>query len=259
MFERSRFFIVDMDGTFYLGDSMIPHADEALRYLVRMGKDYFFFSNNSSHSVETCRARLERIGFSVPGEKIILSSHVAGEYLRRIYPGACIYVLGNRNLKECIRSMGIPVASKKENADVLLLGYDTDLTYARLCAACDLIRAGKPYLATHPDVNCPVPGGFVPDIGAMIEMIAASTGKRPRVLGKPMRASVDYLVKRLQCRRDELVFVGDRLETDIRIGADHGIPTVLVLTGASTAEMAKLCAYSPSLIINSIADLPKYF
>ena len=258
LFEKTKFFIVDMDGTFYLGNNIIPGADDALRAVQESGRDYYFFSNNSSHSVETCRSRLERIGFPVPADKVILSTFVAGRFLLREYPGKPVYLLGNSNLYALFRSMGVPIATGETDAQIVMLGFDTDLTYARIRTACDLIRAGKPFFATHPDVNCPVPGGFIPDAGAMIEMFYASTGVRPRILGKPMTASVDYLTRRLLCERDELAFIGDRLETDIRIGTDHNIPTVLVLSGATTAEMAQRSSIRPTLILSSLAELPRY-
>ena len=237
MFEDTKYFIVDMDGTFYLGDTLIPGADEALRYVERTGRSYYFYTNNSSNSIETCRARLRHIGFV-------------------FHPGKTVYLLGNENLRQVMVETGVPLV--QDSPDIVLLGFDTDLTYQRIWDACRFLTNGALYYATHPDVNCPIAGGFKPDTGAMIEMFAASTGRRPVVLGKPMQPTVDYLTRKLRCRPQELAFVGDRLETDIRIGAQRGIPTVLVLSGATDEAVLAASGLQPTVVLSSLADLPHY-
>lgn len=256
MFGKTKYFIVDMDGTFYLGDKMIPGADQFVRKVQNSGRDYFFFSNNSSHSAASCRDRLERIGFPVPEEKILLSSFVTTAYIRAHYPGKTVYLLGNGNLYDCFRQAGIPL--EDEAPDIVVLGFDTDLTYERIRKACNFIANGAVYLATHPDRNCPVGGGFMPDAGSMIEMFAASTGKYPVVLGKPMTPTVDYLTQKLHCKPEEMAFVGDRLETDIRIGTDHGIPTALVFSGVTDANTLKASSIRPTVAVDSLRDLALY-
>ena len=256
MFERTKNFIIDMDGTLYLGDSLIPGADDCLRRIEESGRNYYFFSNNSSNSIDICCARLAKIGFAVPREKVMLSSYVAALTVRRDYPGKSVYLLGNRNLYDVFREMDVPLA--QENADIVMLGFDTDLTYERIRKACRMIADGAVYMATHPDVNCPTPDGYIPDTGSMIEMFAASTGRYPQVLGKPMQATVDYLTETLSCSREELAFVGDRLETDIRVGVDHGVPSVLVLSGVTDEKLARESSIRPDLILPSLRELAAY-
>ena len=256
MFERTKYFIIDMDGTLYLGDTLIPGADECLRRIEESGRDYYFFSNNSSNSIDICCARLANVGVPVPREKVMLSSYVAALTVKRDYPGKRVYLLGNGNLYDVFREMDVPLA--QEDADIVMLGFDKDLTYERIRKACRMIANGAVFMATHPDVNCPTPDGYIPDTGAMIEMFAASTGKYPQVLGKPMKATVDYLTQTLSCSRDELAFVGDRLETDIRVGTDHGVPAVLVLTGVTDEEAVRQSSIRPDLILPSLRDLADY-
>ena len=256
MFQNTKYFIVDMDGTFYLGDTIIPGADEALRAVEASGRQYFFFTNNSSNSVQTCCDRLHNIGFPTPTKKILMSSYVAADHILQYHPGKTVYLLGNGNLRAVMREMGVPLV--RDNPDIVLLGFDTTLTYARIWKACRFIANGALFYATHPDVNCPLLGGFNPDTGAMIEMFAASTGVRPIVLGKPTQATVDSLTRRLQCKPTELAFIGDRLETDIRIGADRGIPTVLVLSGATDEQTLAASHIHPTLVLPTLADLVHY-
>jgi len=255
--QHAQYFIFDMDGTFYLGERMIPGADAFAHALARAGLEYRFFTNNSSNSVALCQERLRRMGFEAALEDIILSSDVAADYLNAHFPGARVYLLGNERLTGDMLRAGIQLV--EERPDLVLLGFDTTLDYGKITKAANWIAAGLPYYATHPDVNCPAAGGFLPDTGAMISLFEASAGRRPVIFGKPERFTVDYLLKRLECRPEQLVFVGDRLETDIAIGARHGIPCALVLTGVTTREAYEAQReVRADLVVESIGDLAAY-
>ena len=257
LFAQTKYFIFDMDGTFYLGDHMIPGADVFARRLHGIGLDYRFFTNNSSNSAAVCSARLARMGFPTPEERIVLSGDVAADWLNTHRPGARVYLLGNERLTADMERAGIRLV--QEEPDLILLGFDTTLDFVKITKAANWIAAGLPYYATHPDKNCPMGEGFWPDTGSMIALFEASTGRRPVVLGKPMRTTVDYLTRLLRCEPEELVFVGDRLETDIAIGADHGIPSVLVLTGVtSLADYEAQREVKAGLVVGSMAKIGAY-
>ncbi|MCL2301355.1 MAG: HAD-IIA family hydrolase [Firmicutes bacterium] len=257
LFERTKYFIFDMDGTFYLGDRMIPGAGDFARSLKAKGLDYRFFTNNSSNNEEVCMAKLARMGFPVEPGRVVLSSDVAADYLNTHCPGAGVYLLGNERLTADMLRAGIRLV--QEAPDLILLGFDTTLTFEKITKAANWIAAGLPYYATHPDRNCPMGEGFWPDTGSMIALFEASAGRRPVVLGKPMRTTVDYLTRRLNCAPEELVFVGDRLETDIAIGAKHGIPSVLVLSGVTSREDYEAqTQVKAGLVVESMAALVNY-
>ena len=257
LFERTKYFILDMDGTFYLGDRMIPGAGGFVRSLAGKGLDYRFFTNNSSNSEQVCLNKLERMGFPVEPGHVVLSSDVAADYLNTHRPDAGVYLLGNERLTSDMLRAGIRLV--QEDPDLVLLGFDTTLTFEKIARAANWIAQGLPYYATHPDRNCPMGEGFWPDTGSMIALFEASAGRRPVVFGKPERTTVDYLTRRLQCSPEELCFVGDRLETDIAIAARHGIPSVLVLTGVTTlAEYETQDDIKAGLIVESMANLGKY-
>ena len=257
LFARTKYFIFDMDGTFYLGDQMIPGAGGFARRLPEIGLDYLFFTNNSSNSEEVCMAKLAKMGFPVEPGRVALSGDVAADYLNAHCPGARVYLLGNERLTQDMLRAGITLV--QDDPDFILLGFDTTLNYEKITKAANWLAAGLPYYATHPDKNCPMKEGFLPDTGSMIALFEASTGRRPTVFGKPERFTVDYLVKRLGCAPEELVFVGDRLETDIAIGHRHGIPSALVLTGVTTREdyeaQDKIQA---GLVCESLAEIWEY-
>lgn len=255
-FAKTKYFIIDMDGTFYLGNHLIDGADTFIEKLTASGRDFRFFTNNSSNNVEVCCKKLANMGFPVAEDKIIISSHVTAAYLNREHSGQRIYLLGNERLTGDLLEKGINLV--EDAPDVIVLGFDTTLTYEKISKAANWIAQGVTYIATHPDLNCPMAEGFMPDTGSMIEMFAASTGKRPKVMGKPMEETVNYVTELLGCERDEIAFVGDRLATDIAIGANHGIPSALVLSGVTTLEEYEAGDIKATVVVDDLAALSRY-
>lgn len=257
MLKDTKYFIIDMDGTFYLGDNMIEGASEFTDYLPEKGKDFYFFTNNSSHDAAECLAKLNKIGYPVPEEKVIISSHVAIDFIKRKRAGKSIYLLANENFtRDCVKA-GLKLTDK--NPDIVLLGFDTTLTYEKINKAANFIADGAEYIATHPDKNCPLAVGFMPDTGSMIEMFAASTGRYPDlIMGKPYEYTVDYVTHMLSCERSEICFVGDRLETDIAIGMKNGTKSVLVYSGVTTPEMYEKSDIKATLAVQSLKMLKEY-
>lgn len=250
-------FLLDLDGTVYLEDSWIPGAVDFLKALEAGGRRYFFLTNNSSRCAEDYVAKFRRMGFPVAKEQIISSGEVTAEYVRAHFPGKGVFVLGNESLRREFTGRGIPLC--EEEAEVLVTGFDTTLTYRTMTIACNLARRGMPYIATHPDVNCPVQGGFVPDIGAIEAFIAASAGRRPDViLGKPHAGIVDYALRRAGARRAHTAMVGDRLYTDIPAGVRNGLVSVFVLSGEGTLEELPRYAEQPDLIFTSVKEMTEW-
>lgn len=138
------------------------------------GRDFYFFTNNSSNNVASCRDKLAKMGLPVDEKRVIISSHVTIDFLKRHRPGKSVYLLGNERLTGDFKAAGINLVEK--DPDIVVLGFDTTLTYQKLWNAAKYIANGAEYIATHPDLNCPTADGFMPDTGSMIELFAASTG-----------------------------------------------------------------------------------
>lgn len=254
LLQTVKCFLLDLDGTVYLEESWIPGAVEFLEKVESSGRQYFFLTNNSSRCAEDYVEKFRRMGFPVGKEKIIASGEVTAEYVKTHYPHEPVFVLGNESLKREFTSRGIPLA--EENAQVLVTGFDTTLTYRTMTIACDLARSGVPYIATHPDFNCPVKGGFIPDIGAIEAFIAASANRHPDViLGKPYGGIVEYALKRAEVKRCETAMVGDRLYTDIPAGVRNGLLSIFVLSGEGKLEELPRYAEQPHLIFSSVKEL----
>ncbi len=248
---QTRCFLLDMDGTFYLGDRLLDGALRFIDTLRVQGRDFLFLTNNSSKHRGQYAEKITRLGLPIPEDKVLTSGEAAAVYLRARHPGAKIYVVGTPSLEEEFRAHGFLL--DEAAPDLVVLGFDTTLTYAKLWRLCDLVRAGLPYIATHPDFNCPTETGYMPDIGAMIAFVHASTGRNPDiVIGKPNRMIVEAAATRLGLPVEALAMIGDRLYTDIALGQSAGIPTVLVLSGETRREDLDGSPFRPDYIFENL-------
>ena len=249
-------FLLDMDGTIYLGDALIQDAAHFLEVLESEGKDYLFLTNNSSKNRRSYSEKFARLGMPVPEEKILTSGEATALYLKTLRPESRLYVMGTPDLESEFCTAGFKL--DETNPDLVVLGFDTSLTYARLWKLCDFVRMGLPYIATHPDFNCPTDNGLMPDIGAMIAFVKASTGREPdEIIGKPNRGIVEAAQQKMGLAREDLAMIGDRLYTDVALGQTNQILTVLVLSGETTAEDASNSIHVPDYIfphIGAVAD-----
>lgn len=250
-------FLLDMDGTLYLGDRMLEGSLDFLAKVRDTGRSVLFLTNNSSKSAEVYLEKLKRLGVEEPFLNVLTSGQATGRYALTHFTGRKAYVLGNDLLRKELSDMGLPMDD--EHPDYVLIGYDTTLNYAKLTRVCDLVRDGLPYIATHPDFNCPTETGFAPDIGAIIAFIEASAGRRPdAVIGKPNEGIVDEALRITGLGRGELAMVGDRLYTDIATGVRFGMTSILVLTGEATLADVKTSPFQPDLIFERLSGMNEY-
>ena len=246
-------YLLDMDGTVYLGGHLLPGAKEFITYLGDQNIPFLFLTNNSSKDSSLYQQKLHSLGIKVDQENIYTSGQAAAQYLTKNNPGAKVYVVGTKSLILEMQVKGFNVV--EEDPDLVLLGFDTTLTYAKLWKLCDFVRDGVPYYATHPDINCPTEDGYMPDIGAMIAFVEASTERRPDVIiGKPNRPMIEAISEKLRIPEKNLAMVGDRLYTDIAMG-QLGLITILVLSGETSPEEAAQSAYQADLQVENLAAL----
>ena len=247
-------FLLDMDGTFYLGNQLLEGSLDFIEKLRATGREFMFLTNNSSHSAQFYVQKLARMGLEIDRRHILTSGEATCEKLHELYPGKRAFVLGNEFLVEEFAEAGIAVDN--ENPEIVVIGFDTTLDYKKMTAVCDFVRAGLPYIATHPDFNCPVEHGFIPDIGAIMAFIEASTGRRPElVVGKPNIGIVQAAQRRTGRRIDEMAMVGDRLYTDIETGLRSGMLSILVMTGETTEATLAASPTRPDLKFGRLSDM----
>lgn len=250
-------FLLDMDGTIYLGDELIDGSKRFLETIKQKGKRYIFLTNNSSKNKETYVDKLNNLGIQASAEEVFTSGEATTMYLKKQKEGAKIFLLGTEALEEeFIREGFILEKERHKNIDYVVLGFDTTLTYEKLWAACEYISEGVEYIATHPDFNCPLPNDkFMPDAGAMAAFIEASTGKTPKVIGKPNKEVVESIALKYGLNKEDMVMVGDRLYTDIKTGENAGIASVLVYSGETKEEDYKNSEIRADYVFNSVKDM----
>jgi 4-nitrophenyl phosphatase len=252
-----RCFLLDMDGTFYLGERLIEGALKFIEVLNEQNCDYLFLTNNSSKDSQQYAEKITRLGLPIARGKVLTSGEATAMHIQGQKPGARVYIVGTLALENEFRERGFVLTD--EAPDFIVLGFDTTLTYAKLWKLCDLVRAGVPYIATHPDYNCPTETGFMPDIGATIAFVKASTGREPDlIVGKPNRLLVEKAAERTGLPLSAMCMIGDRLYTDIALGATAGIPTILVLSGETKADEVEGSPYQPSYIFQNLGAVAEY-
>ncbi|MDR0286742.1 MAG: HAD-IIA family hydrolase [Clostridiales bacterium] len=254
------YFLLDMDGTLYLGDELIPGAKRLTEEIKTQGKRALYITNNSSKGVNQYVDKLRKLGIDAEPEDFFTSAHALVRYLSNVKSGASLYLMGTPDLEEFVSQGGFKLVKKYgEVIDYVVLGFDTTLTYEKIRIACDYLTDGVEFIATHPDLVCPVEGGrFIPDCGSMLEMFKAATKRTPSVIiGKPNTYIVDMIIEELNCKKTEIAIVGDRLKTDILTAINAGVTSVAVLSGETTLEEIKNSIYKPDYIVSSVYDIYK--
>lgn len=253
-------FLLDMDGTIYHENTLIPGTIDFFKKLNLSGKQYAFMSNNSSKGSDSYLKKLKNLGLEATDKQIISSVTVTIDYLKRNYPiDAKIYLVGTESLRNNLINSGlniVPSYYRKQDVDICLLGYDTELTYSKLEGICFHISNGADYIATNCDLRCPVKNNrFIPDCGAIAKMIECATGKLPTFLGKPEPEIVYTASKIFNVSIDHIMCIGDRLYTDIAVGINAGAKSALVLTGEAQIEDLETSSYKPTYVFESIKNL----
>ncbi len=249
-------FLLDLDGTFYLGDTLFPCSLGFIRRLEELGKKYIFVTNNSSRNAAYYIAKLTKMGVRLQPDQVFTSGEATRYFLKNNQYSNNIYLVGTPDLEEEFRQAGYNLAG--DNPATVVLGFDLTLTYSKLRRACDLIRNGVPFIATHPDFNCPTPEGPIPDCGSFIEAIKASTGVSPKIIGKPYPEMVAALCVKFDLDRQSVAMIGDRLYTDIAMGQQSGITSILVLSGETRIGDLEGSPFQPDLIAADLGEVAEW-
>lgn len=256
--REKKLFLLDMDGTIYLGDRLFDGVRELLAEIRRRGGEYVFITNNSSRSVADYMAKLIRLGISdVTEENFFTSAQAAALLFREKYPDTLVYVQGTRSFVAEMKKEGLRVTEEPcDGIGAMLVGYDAEITAAKMENTCRLLtERDLPYYATNPDWVCPTSFGYVPDCGSMCEGYFRATGKRPVFIGKPEPAMIEIVAKKRGVPTRDILVVGDRLYTDIASGLRAGVDTLCVLSGEVTWEEVVAADRKPAYTLDRITDI----
>ena len=250
-----RGWLLDLDGTVYVGERLIPGAGEAIRALRESGRRLAFLSNKPLQTRADYAVKLTRLGIPAAPDDVINSSLVLARHLRGLDPGAPVYVIGERPMLDELQAHGFEVRDD-ERVRWVVIAFDRTFTYAKLNIALQAVRGGARLIATNPDRTCPVEGGEIPDCAGMIAAVEAVTDTKVElIVGKPSPIILEVALRALGCAASESVIVGDRVETDMVMGKRLGLATILVLSGVTHADDPRIAALAPDHVLRSVREL----
>lgn len=250
-----RGWLLDLDGTVYLGEQLIPGAADAIAALRGAGRRVAFLSNKPLQTRDDYAAKLTRLGVPAAADEVINSSLVLARHLHALDPGAPVYVIGEPPMQAEMAAHGFEVRND-ERVRWVVIAFDRTFTYAKLNTALQAVRGGARLIATNPDRTCPVEGGEIPDCAGMIAAVEAVTDtKVETIVGKPSPIILEVALRALGCVAHESVIVGDRVETDIAMGKQLGLATILVLSGVTRSDDPRIAALAPDHVLRSVREL----
>jgi len=252
-------FIFDLDGTIYRSDQLIPGAEGVIRLIRENKRKVVFLSNKPIQTREDYASKLTRLGIPTQPDEVINSTFVMTNYLKKIGPQARLFVVGETPFIEELRRAGFKITDDPKQIEYVVVAFDRTFDYGKLNVAFQAIRLGAHFVATNPDRTCPVEGGEIPDCAGMIAAIEAVTGKRVEIIvGKPSPLILQTALEVMGLKPEDCLLIGDRLETDIKMGKEFGMATGIVLTGVTDEKTLKEYKHSPiqpDFVFQSIADV----
>lgn len=246
-------FLLDMDGTIYLGSILLPGAKEFVEYLMNNNKKFLFFTNNPTKDVFSYSEKLQRFGFQVTEKQILTSGQATIEFLKRETTYRRLFTIAPPSFEKELKNAGFDLV--EDHPDAVLLSFDTTLTYEKLRKATYWLLREVPYIATNPDFVCPTEEGPIPDCGSIAQLLLACTGREPIYIGKPNPTMIRMALHILDMPAEKTAMIGDRLYTDMEMAYRSGVTSILVLSGESTLEQALKYHRRPDYIFPSLKQV----
>jgi len=244
--------ISDLDGVAYRGARPIPESVRAFRIWHARGVPYAFVTNNSTKSSAQFAAKLADMGIPATAPQVFNTISAVEELLRRRWPpGSPVFAIGEAPLLGALEEAGYRLTGT--DAEVVILGFDSDLSYAKLRTAVRAALAGATIIATNPDVLTPVHDGYDPCVGVLTAAVTAAVPNAiPIVVGKPHPFMVEQALAHIGTTKAETVMIGDQVATDVIAGQRAGLRSVLL---AGDIPFNSVAGVVPDRIISSVLDL----
>ena len=252
-FNEKKGFICDMDGVIYHGNQILPGVAEFIDWLHRENKEYLFLTNNSGYTPKELQQKLARMGLDVSEEHFYTSALATAAFLKKQDPGCSVYAIGEAGLLNALYDAGITM--NDVNPDYVVVGESKSYSLDTLTKATNLVLKGAKLIGANSDLTGPIENGIMPACRALVAPIELATGKQAYFCGKPNPLMMRTGLEILGCHSAEAVMVGDRMDTDVIVGMESGMSTVLVLSGVSTRETVDTFAYRPSIILDGVGSI----
>lgn len=251
--QSRKAFICDMDGVIYHGNRLLTGVHEFVEWLNAEEKAFLFLTNNSAKTPRELQEKMLRLGLEIGEEHFYTSALATAAFLSQQCPGGTAFVIGETGITNALYNVGFSM--NDSNPDYVVVSESSTYNYEKLEHAVNLVRNGAKLIGTNPDLTGPTETGITPATGALIAPIELATGAKAYFVGKPNPLMMRHALKKVGCRREDTVIIGDRMDTDIIAGIESEITTVLVLSGVTTREDLKRFAYRPRYILNGVGDI----
>ena len=246
-------YLIDMDGVLMRGSEPIPGASEFIGRLVERQAKFLILTNNSMYTPRDLQIRLRRSGLEVPVGSIYTSAMATAEFLHSQHQGGTAYVIGEAGLTTALHEIGYGLVDV--DPDYVVVGETTAYSFQRITQAVRMIAGGARFVATNRDVAAPGEGGIVPATGAIAALISSTTGVQPYFVGKPNPLMVRTALNMIDAHSEDSVMIGDNKDTDVVMGVESGLETILVLSGVTAREDVERHPYRPTRIAGSVAEI----
>lgn len=256
--KKKKLFLFDIDGTIAVGDTLYEGSAELIQYIESIGGKAYYITNNSTKSGgDYVKKFRDAFQLETTEEQFVTSGYMTRQFLKKEYSNSKIFVLGTASYITELRKQGLCITEECEpDIACVVVAYDSELSYEKLVKTCQVLSTRDvPFYGTNPDLCCPIDFGFIPDCGAICEMITHSTGKTPIYLGKPSKEVVELCLQLSGFTKEETLVVGDRLYTDIACGINGGVDTCVLFTGEAKEEDIKDTPFRPDYAFETVNDL----
>jgi 4-nitrophenyl phosphatase len=252
MMKKYKGYLIDLDGTMFLGKQIIPFAKEFIEALNQKGIPHLFVTNNSSKRPDQVAEHLMQMGIPATEKQIFTTSMATAQYIKNRKENAKVYAIGEVGILDAIKDAGLEFVD--EDADFVVIGIDRDITYEKLAKGCLNIRSGATFISTNGDVAIPTERGLLPGNGSLTAVLQVATGQDPIFIGKPEPIIMELAISELGLNKDEVLMVGDNYRTDIQAGINAGLDTLLVFTGVTKREDLEKVPVQPTYFVDSLKD-----
>lgn len=255
---NKKLFLFDIDGTIALGSKFFDGSYQLLSYIEKeLGKAYFISNNSTKSEQDYAKSFWANFRYRVTPNRFVTSGYVTVEYLKQHFRNGRIFLIGTKSFQQALTNQGFTVTDAPDySVDCVLVAFDQELTYRKLENACSILaNTNVPFLATNPDLRCPMTTSYIPDCGAICQMLTSTVGKVPIYLGKPSRTICDICMERTHYSPEETLVVGDRLYTDIACGINAGVETCVLYSGEATPEEVARSEYKPTYAFDNVRQL----
>lgn len=257
MLKDKKYFLFDIDGTLAVDETLYNGSYELIKYIEKINGRAFYITNNSVKSRKDYMEKFLRWGIETDEDQFMTASYATCCYMKANYADKKIFVVGTPSFVEEMRTFGLEITEEiQDGIACVVVGFDRTLDYKKVEMACELLM--KPevdYIGTNPDLRCPTGFGFIPDCGAICNMINSAVDREPYYVGKPNSEIVEMCLRQVNAKKEEVIVVGDRLYTDIACGINAGVETAVVFTGEAKPEDLENTRFKPDYYFENIRKL----